>query len=94
MLAIFPLAFPIIAGPGTLAVTIISAQQSGTVMMSIVAITASLFVFCIARYANRLMRIIGPHAGMIIPRLLYILLAAKAVALVLEGITTFLNQNL
>ena len=94
MLAVFPLAFPVIAGPGTLAVTIILAQHSGLGQMVLTALMTFSIVFVLAHNSYRLMKLLGPYAGMIIPRLLYIFLAAKAVAMVLEGTAEFLKQNL
>jgi len=93
MLAVFPLAFPIIVGPGTLAVTIILAQSAGAAQMVMVSLIAFLIVFVIARNSHLLMRLVGPYGGMIIPRLLYVFLASKAVAMVLEGVVTFLKTN-
>jgi len=86
LLAFFPLAFPIMVGPGTLAVTIILAQRSGHLMMGVTALVAFCVVFAIVRGAPVIMRFLGPYAGLIIARLLYIFLAAKAVALVLNGV--------
>jgi len=94
MMAIFPLAFPIIAGPGTLAVTIILVQSDGSIQMLTASLMTFLVVFLIARNAHPLMRLVGPYGGMIIPRLLYVFLASKAVAMVLEGTVTFLKENI
>jgi len=93
-LAIFPLAFPIIVGPGTLAVTIILAQHRGPIQMVSISLITFLIVLLIARNANFLTRLSGRYGAMIIPRLLYLFLASKAIALVLEGTLTFLKQNL
>lgn len=85
MLAIFPLAFPIMVGPGTLTMTIIMAQRSGPVNMVLIAGITFALVFLIVHNAHLLMRILGPYAGKVIPRLLYIFLAAKAISMVLDG---------
>lgn len=92
MLAMFPLAFPIIVGPGTLAVTIILAQHRGPIQMVSISLMTFLIVFLIARSAYFLTRLLGRYGAMVIPRLLYIFLASKAVALVLEGTVTFLRS--
>jgi multiple antibiotic resistance protein len=94
MVAVFPIAFPIMVGPGALTVTIITTQAIGHVLMVITAAVTFFFVFLIARYAHALMRLTGPYLGMIIARLLYIFLAAKAVAMVLHGLSGFLSQYL
>jgi multiple antibiotic resistance protein len=92
--AIFPLAFPIIVGPGTLAVTIILAQNRSSIHMLSVSVASCLIVYLIACSAHSLMRFIGGYAAMIIPRLLYIFLAAKAVSLTMRGLTGFLQEIL
>jgi len=94
MLAMYPLAFPIIVGPGTLAVTIILAQHRGPIQMVLISLMAFLIVFLIARNAHFLTQLSGRYGAMVIPRLLYLFLASKAVALVLEGTLTFIKQNL
>ncbi len=92
MVAVFPIAFPIMVGPGALTITIITAQAIGQVLMIFTAVGAFAGVFLIARNAHRLMRLIGPYAGTMIAKLLYIFLAAKAVGMVLEGVGVFLRQ--
>ena len=93
MVAVFPIAFPIMVGPGALTITIITTQAIGQLPMIFTAIVAFALVFLIARNAHRLMRLIGPYAGTMIAKLLYIFLAAKAVGMVLEGVGTFLRQT-
>ncbi len=92
MVAVFPIAFPIMVGPGALTVTIITTQAIGQGLMVITAVMTFFFVFLIARNAYTLMRLTGPYAGMMIARLLYIFLAAKAVAMILHGVGGFLGQ--
>jgi multiple antibiotic resistance protein len=90
MVAVFPIAFPIMSGPGAITVTILTAQAIGQVLMAITALITFFLVFLIARNAHRLMRLVGPYAGTMIAKLLYIFLAAKAVAMILDGISVFL----
>ncbi|MCL5279305.1 MAG: MarC family protein [Planctomycetes bacterium] len=92
MVAVFPIAFPIMVGPGALTITIITTQAIGQIPMIFTAVVAFAIVFLIARNAHRLMRLIGPYAGTMVAKLLYIFLAAKAVGMVLEGVGTFLRQ--
>jgi len=90
MLAVFPISFPIMVGPGAITVTIITTQSIGHVLMIFTAVITFAFVFALARNAHLLMRLVGPYAGTIIARLLYIFLAAKAVAMILDGTSEFL----
>jgi multiple antibiotic resistance protein len=92
MVAVFPIAFPIMVGPGAITVTIITTQSIGQFLMVITAVVAFALVFAIARNAHRLMRLVGPYAGTMIAKLLYIFLAAKAVGMVLDGASVFLGQ--
>ncbi|MBM4025135.1 MAG: MarC family protein [Planctomycetes bacterium] len=92
MVAVFPIAFPIMVGPGALTVTIITTQGIGQGLMVITAVVTFFFVFLIARNAHALTRLMGPYVGTMIARLLYIFLAAKAVAMVLHGLSGFLGQ--
>jgi len=92
MLAVFPIAFPLLVGPGAITVTIITTQAIGHILMIVTAIVTFLVVFLIVRNAHRLMHLLGPYAGLIIARLLYIFLAAKAVAMVLDGTDDFLAR--
>jgi len=92
MVAVFPIAFPIMVGPGALTITIITTQAIGQIPMIFTALLAFALVFLIARNAHRLMCLIGPYAGTMIAKLLYIFLAAKAVGMVLEGTGAFLRQ--
>lgn len=94
MLAVFPIAFPIMVGPGTITITILTTQAIGQILMVITAVVTFAFVFLIARNAHRLMRLLGPYASMMIARLFYIFLAAKAVAMVLDGIENFITRLL
>lgn len=86
MLATFPIAFPLIVGPGSLAMTIMLAQKSGVWNMLSICILTMIVVFFIIRNVHRVMSIVGPYAGLVIARMLFIFLAAKAVAIVLEGL--------
>jgi len=90
-LAVFPIAFPIMVGPGAITMTIITTGAIGQGLMIVTAVITFFFVFLIAWNASRLMHLVGPHAGMMIARLLYIFLAAKAVAMVLNGVTEFIH---
>jgi multiple antibiotic resistance protein len=94
MVAVFPIAFPLMVGPGAITVTIITSQVIGPLLMFVTAVVTFFFVLLIARNAARLMRLAGPYAGMMIARLLYIFLAAKAVAMVLHGAQGFFRQFL
>jgi multiple antibiotic resistance protein len=91
---VFPLATPLIAGPGALAPMILlvgqhpgdyAAQASVYAMMT--AVLAISYVLFLA--AGMLERVLGPTGINLITRLLGMLLAALAVQFVLEGLREF-----
>ena len=92
--SVFPLATPLIAGPGALATMILLMGQNPDdwvwglavhlVMGSVIAITFLLFLT-----AGLLERILGPTGINVITRLLGMLLAALSVQFVLDGLRNF-----
>jgi multiple antibiotic resistance protein len=92
MLAVFPIAFPLLVGPGAITLTIITTQQIGHLLMIVTAAATFAVVLLITRYSDFLMRLMGPYAAMIVARLLFIFLAAKAVSMVLDGTSDYLMR--
>lgn len=93
--AIFPLAIPLIAGPATIsAIILLSSQAPDTLSYAglggvIVFILAScLFTFLLA---DRIERLLGDTAQLVITRLLGVLLAALSVQFVADGVKVFLG---
>jgi len=89
--AVFPLAIPMIAGPGTIATVLllISLAHGDRVKLLIVFIAYAVALaatwFCM-RSAGALMRIIGKTGIHVITRVLGIILAALAVQFVINGV--------
>jgi multiple antibiotic resistance protein len=89
--AVFPLAIPMIAGPGTIAtvLVLINIAQTDTLRLSIIffAYAAALFCTWLAMLAGTLiLRAVGTTGIHVATRLLGILLAALAVQFVLNGL--------
>ncbi len=90
-IATFPLAIPLMAGPGAIAATVLLADRAnhdparlGMLLGVIVAVLAlCLVVFLLAA---RLARLIGPTGNVVLSRLLGVLLAALAVQFVIDGV--------
>jgi len=90
-ISVFPLAFPLIAGPGTLAVILLAfaAVPAGSgqffaqlmVIALVLAITLALMLL-----TGPVMRLIGVTGGAVLGRLLGVLLAALASQFVIDGI--------
>lgn len=85
---IFPLGFPYLVGPGTIITTILLFQRSGSVVTATAAILVYLTVLPILHFAPIVRKAIGRVGVLVIARILYIFICAKAVAFVTEGIRT------
>jgi len=93
-IAIFPLAIPLIAGPGAISATILLAGTFPTavdrlLLIAIIAVNlaAAWLVFLAA---ERLDRFLGATGRIVLTRLLGLFLAALAVQFVIDGLTVVL----
>ncbi|KQN89714.1 MarC family transcriptional regulator [Sphingomonas sp. Leaf231] len=88
--SIFPMAMPMIAGPGSIAsVMLLTARSHGVEQTAVVmaALAANLVLMLLALLAaGPLMRVMGAKIEAVITRLLGVLLAALAVQFVIDGI--------
>ena len=89
--SVFPLAMPLIAGPGAIATVILLVGQAGggmagmaTVMGLMLAVIALTFVLLLI--ATPIERALGRTGTMVITRLLGMLLAALSVQFVIDGV--------
>jgi len=96
-IAVFPLAIPLIAGPGAISATILLSGTFETpaerlVLILIVAINlgAAWLVFFAA---ERLDRLLGATGRIVLTRLLGLFLAALAVQFVIDGVTAVLRES-
>ncbi len=87
-IAITPLAFPLLAGPGTLTTVMLLMSESPDAHLSVVVgIGAAMLVtWFIVRQAGRIDRLIGAEGAVIITQLLGFLLAALAIEIGSGGI--------
>jgi multiple antibiotic resistance protein len=95
-IAAFPLAIPLLAGPGAITATVLLAGRADgnltliAVLIGIVVlVAASCFVAFL--FAERIGRAIGLTGNIVLSRLLGVLLAALAVQYVVDGVRTVLN---
>jgi multiple antibiotic resistance protein len=96
-ISVFPLAIPLIAGPGTLASVMILAGEAKSYplgLMAVLAITAAVLALayislCLSRSLARLLGQIGVN---VVSRVLGVLLAALAVQYIANGITVLLKS--
>lgn len=92
--SVFPLAIPLIAGPGAIAtIILLTGQKSGDwswiLAMHGVMVAVLLVTFVLFLAAGVLERVLGPLGINVITRLLGMLLAALAVQFILDGLADF-----
>ena len=89
--AAFPLAIPLMAGPGAITATVLLAGRSEgdptrlTILLAVIAFVAAL---CAAVFllGTRIERLLGVTGNIVLSRLLGVLLAALAVQFVVDGV--------
>ncbi|MGB9429555.1 MAG: MarC family protein [Gammaproteobacteria bacterium] len=90
-ISVFPLAFPLIAGPGALATILLMVSEArGSIVYFIGMIVVLLLVLGITLLclllAGRLMKLLGETGANVVGRLFGVILAALAVQFVVDGI--------
>lgn len=92
--AIFPLAIPLVAGPGSIATVILYGDRvhgiGDAAIMVVIIILISGIVYVALRSAVRFGTLLGPTGVKVVTRLMGMLLAAIAVELITGGLTTLL----
>jgi len=89
-IAAFPLAIPLMAGPGAITATILLAGQAAyrpvwlAVLLGIIVVTMAACLLCFAA-ANRIGKLLGVTGNVVMSRLLGVILAALAVQYVIDG---------
>jgi len=89
--AAFPLAIPLMAGPGAITAAVLLAGRAGGDPMRLGALFAVIIAVCAACLAvylaaNRISRLLGITGNVVLTRLLGVLLAALAVQFVIDGV--------
>ena len=92
-IVIFPLAIPLLAGPGCMTATLLSMTKAHGLMEKAVVLGAIISVEILALFcmlaAGRLVRFLGPGGCSLVARLMGILLAAMALQFIADGIAGF-----
>jgi multiple antibiotic resistance protein len=89
--AAFPLAIPLMAGPGAITATVLLAGRAGGdalrlgVLLGVIA-AVMMLCFVVFTLAARIARLLGTTANAVLSRLLGVLLAALAVQFVIDGV--------
>ena len=90
-IAAFPLAIPLMAGPGAITASVLLSGRSGGDPIKLgllLAVIAAIMLLCFGVFliATRLGKLLGSTASMVLSRLLGVLLAALAVQFVIDGV--------
>lgn len=93
-ISVFPLAMPLLSGPGTIATILLLTSQGGNNLRKLGAIGVAIAIvfiisFILLYLGSRLMRLLGQGGVNIATRVMGIVLAALAVQYVLNGITGY-----
>jgi len=93
--AAFPLAIPLMAGPGAITATLLLAGQASGKPISLAILIVVVVVVCalclgVFLLANRVDRLLGITGNVVSSRLLGVLLAALAVQYVIDGVRVLL----
>ncbi|MFK8034114.1 MAG: MarC family protein [Hyphomicrobiales bacterium] len=95
-LAVFPLAIPLIAGPGAISATVLlSTEMSAPIeRAALIGVIFALMALCMIVFtlAERVDRFLGDTGRMVLTRLLGVILAALSVQFVADGIMAFVAQ--
>ena len=90
-IAAFPLAVPLMAGPGAITATVLLAGRTDSDafrLVALLAVIAVVLMLCFAVFltAGRIARLLGTTGNVVLSRLLGVLLAALAVQYVIDGV--------
>jgi multiple antibiotic resistance protein len=91
--AAFPLAIPLMSGPGSITATMLLAARAGDdwrALAGLMAIIALVMLFCYLTFlmAERVSRLLGTTGNIVLTRMLGVVLAALAVQFVINGVLT------
>lgn len=95
-IAAFPLAIPLMAGPGAITATLLLAGRTGgasdrlALLLGVIALVLAI-CFMVFTVAARIARVIGITGNVVLSRLLGVLLAALAVQYVIDGVRAALT---
>jgi multiple antibiotic resistance protein len=96
-IAAFPLAVPLMAGPGAITATVLLAGRTESHLQALAMLVGVILVvvalcYAVFRAAGRIAKLLGITGNAVLSRLLGVLLAALAVQYVVDGIRAVLTQ--
>jgi multiple antibiotic resistance protein len=90
-IAAFPLAIPLMAGPGAITATVLLAGRGGdnpVQLAMLLAVIVAVLALCLVAFllAGKIAKLFGVTGNVVLSRLLGVLLAALAVQYVIDGV--------
>lgn len=85
-IGVVPIAFPLLAGPGSITAVIISYQTSGFLITFSSIIIVMAITYVILRMVNPIYKVLGNRGSMIVSRVFAVIIAAIAVEYIVKGI--------
>jgi multiple antibiotic resistance protein len=97
-IAAFPLAIPLMAGPGAITATVLLSGRAGgdlTLIGVLLAVIVGVFAVCFLAFllSRPIDRLLGVTGNIVLSRLLGVLLAALAVQFVVDGVRLLLTTS-
>ena len=96
--AAFPLAIPLMAGPGSITATMLLAGRAGgdwRALSGLMAIIAAVIGLCYLTFliSERVARLLGTTGNVVLSRMLGVVLAALAVQFVIDGVVSVMRAG-
>ncbi len=95
-ISVFPIAIPMLTGPGAMTTVIVVIRTGETIVLKAVTLAAILVTFLISylmfRYAEKVNRLLGITASLVISRVMGLILGAIAVNFIAVGIWNIYNS--
>ena len=96
--AVFPLAIPLIAGPAAISAVILLASQAqdAVSLAGLAGVIVTMVALCFVSFllADKIERLMGDTAAMVVTRLLGVLLAALSIQFIADGVRAFIVLGL
>jgi multiple antibiotic resistance protein len=82
---IVPIAFPLLAGPGSITAVIISLEAAGLIVTTISILITTGVTYLVLRYSAGINRVLGRRGSLIVTRVFAVFVAAIAVQFIIQG---------
>jgi multiple antibiotic resistance protein len=90
---VFPIAFPLLAGPGAITTTILVLQRYGFMTSVLSVLIVSVLNFVILEFSDLFFRFLGKIGSAVVSRIMAVFISAIAVEYIITGIKTLLSAS-